>query len=73
MAYTHYMPNSWRHRCNTYDVRDEFLTLFRFRVELFVQVRVRGAVQALHLIHHGMEPSRDVLGLSALCECMCEF
>lgn len=37
VAYTHYMPNSWRHRCNTYDVRDEFLTLFRFRVELFVQ------------------------------------
>jgi hypothetical protein len=38
VAYTHYMPKHWRHRCSTYDVRDEFLALFRFRVELFLQV-----------------------------------
>jgi autophagy-related protein 9 len=38
VAYTHYMPKSWRNRCHTYDVRDDFLSLYRYRVELFVQV-----------------------------------
>lgn len=41
-AYTHYTPRHWRRRHHTYDVRDEFLALFRYRVELFLQVRTQG-------------------------------
>ena len=33
------MPRRWRQRTNTYDVRDEFLALFPFRIIQFLQVR----------------------------------
>jgi len=37
VAFTHYMPRHWRGRCHTYDVRDEFLDLFQYRIMLFLQ------------------------------------
>ena len=43
VAYTHYMPKRWRGRFNTYDVRDEFLELYQFKVVLFLQ-EILGAV-----------------------------
>ena len=49
VAYTHYMPNSWRGRTNTYDVRDEFLSLYQFKVVLFLQ-EIVGAVTTPFLL-----------------------
>lgn len=37
VAFTHYMPRHWRGRCHTYDVRDEFLEMFQYRILLFLQ------------------------------------
>lgn len=36
VSHTHYMRRDWVGRCHMYDVRDEFLKLFRFKVELFL-------------------------------------
>ena len=35
VKHTHYMDEKWRGRCHTYDVRDNFLQLYRFKLELF--------------------------------------
>ena len=35
VEYTHYMPKRWENRCNTYIVRDEFLSLFPYKIILF--------------------------------------
>lgn len=36
-AETHYFPKEWRGRCESYDVRDEFLSLFPFKGILLAQ------------------------------------
>jgi autophagy-related protein 9 len=38
VPFTHYMPSKWRGRCHTYDVQEQFQTLFPYRAKLFVQV-----------------------------------
>lgn len=30
--YTQYMPDNWKDRCNTYDVRDQFLSIFQYKI-----------------------------------------
>ena len=35
VEYTHYMPKRWEGKCNTYIVRDEFLSLFPYKIILF--------------------------------------
>ncbi len=39
VGYTHYFPKRWRGRSTTFDVRDELLGMFQFRVISFFQVR----------------------------------
>ena len=34
VEYTHYMPKRWEGKCNTYIVRDEFLSLFPYKIVL---------------------------------------
>ena len=34
--HTHYMPNHWNNKCNTYDTRDEFLDLFPYTIIIFL-------------------------------------
>jgi autophagy-related protein 9 len=36
-AFTHALPDKWRHRAHTYDVRDEFAALFPFRLALLTR------------------------------------
>lgn len=33
--YTHYMPNTWKGKCNTNDVHNEFLSMFSYIIILF--------------------------------------
>jgi autophagy-related protein 9 len=35
VEHTHYMPKRWEGKCNTYTVRDEFLSLFPYKIILF--------------------------------------
>ena len=34
--HTHYMPPHWNNKCNTYDIRDEFLDLFPYTIVIFL-------------------------------------
>ena len=34
--YTHYMPEKWKNKCNTYEVRDEFTNKFKYIIVLFL-------------------------------------
>ena len=33
--HSHYFPDSWRGKCNTHAVRDQFFSIFKFKVQLF--------------------------------------
>ena len=35
VEYTHYMPKRWENKCNTYKVRDEFLSFFQYKIVIF--------------------------------------
>ena len=35
-VYTRYMPSNWIERCYTYDVRNEFLSMFQYKIILFI-------------------------------------
>jgi hypothetical protein len=35
-TYTHYMPSNWIERCYTYDVKNEFLSMFQYKIILFL-------------------------------------
>ena len=35
--HTHYFPEHWRGNCNTVEVRDEFLSIFKFKAQLFAE------------------------------------
>ena len=35
--YTHHFPRHWRGRCHTYDVRDDFLKLYEYKLILFLR------------------------------------
>jgi hypothetical protein len=37
VAYTHFLPDTWRGHCHTYDVRDAFCALFQYKVILFLR------------------------------------
>ena len=37
VGFTHYFPKRWRGRSNTFDVRDELLGMFQYRVIAFFQ------------------------------------
>ena len=34
--YTHYMPENWVNKCDTYEVRDEFMNKFKYIIVLFL-------------------------------------
>lgn len=36
VEYTHYMPKRWENKCNTYKVRDEFLSFFQYKIVIFI-------------------------------------
>lgn len=36
VKYTKYMPNHWVNKCNTYEVRNEFLSLYQYTIVLFI-------------------------------------
>jgi autophagy-related protein 9 len=35
--HTHYFPEHWRGKCNSIEVRDEFLSIFKFKAQLFAE------------------------------------
>ena len=35
VEHTHYMPKRWEGKCNTYEVRNEFLTMFPYKIIIF--------------------------------------
>jgi len=36
VEFTHYMPKRWEGKCNTYEVRNEFLSLFPYKIVIFI-------------------------------------
>jgi autophagy-related protein 9 len=36
VEFTHYMPKRWEGKCNTYEVRNEFLTMFPYKIVIFI-------------------------------------
>ena len=49
VKHTHYMDEKWRGKCHTFDVRDSFLQLYRFKLELFFMELVSVVVSPLIL------------------------
>jgi len=36
VEFTHYMPQRWEGKCNTYEVRNEFLSMFPYKIMVFI-------------------------------------
>jgi len=36
VEHTHYMPDRWEGKCNTYEVRNEFLSMFPYKIVIFI-------------------------------------
>jgi autophagy-related protein 9 len=36
VEFTHYMPQRWEGKCNTYEVRNEFLSMFPYKITIFI-------------------------------------
>jgi autophagy-related protein 9 len=36
VEFTHYMPKRWEGKCNTYEVRNEFLAMFPYKIVIFI-------------------------------------
>jgi autophagy-related protein 9 len=36
VEFTHYMPQRWEGKCNTYEVRNEFLSMFPYKIMIFI-------------------------------------
>jgi len=36
VKYTHYMPFEWKNKCHTYEVRDDFLSFFQYKIITFI-------------------------------------
>jgi len=36
VKYTHYMPSEWNNKCHTYEVRDDFLSFFQYKIITFM-------------------------------------
>lgn len=50
VSFTHYMPRSWRGRTATFDVRDEVLQLFQYRIILFAMELLSVVLVPLYMV-----------------------
>ena len=59
--HTHYMPAHWNNKCNTYDIRDEFLDLFPYTILIFLFDLISVFTTPLILIFYLPNKSNDIV------------
>jgi hypothetical protein len=60
VEYTHYMPERWEGKCNTYEVRNEFLMLFPYKIILFFYDLISVVITPLILLFLSKDSERIV-------------
>jgi autophagy-related protein 9 len=60
VEYTHYMPERWEGKCNTYEIRNEFLMLFPYKIILFFYDLISVVITPLILLFLSKDSERIV-------------